>query len=462
MTVASVADDRSVARRPPARPRRGSGDRAWDLGTFVAVNAVVIVAMWFRHGDAHGWSAAGGPMTAVGQLTGLFGMYAMLVEVVLMARVPWLEQKLGFDRLAAWHRWTGFAVVDLLVVHAITITLGYAAASNQSILRQLGDFMRHYPDVLMGTAALGLLVLVAASSVRESRRRLVRETWYSIHLYVYLALGLGFAHQLAVGSDFIDDPVARWWWSSLLAVTVALVVWFRVVVPVAFNARHRFRIAHVVSEAPGVVSYYVTGRGMRRLRAEAGQFFMVRLLTPDGWWRSNPFSLSAAPEGRYLRFTIKSLGDHTKRMQQVDEGTPVFLEGPLGTFTASRRTRRRVALIAGGIGITPLRALLDELCRTAGEITLLYRVASRDEILFGPELRRYADAGVDVRILVDDRIGDDRTDRLGVPALREMIPDLATRDLYLCGPPAFVDAIVRRARTIGVASSRIHHEKFDY
>jgi len=139
-----------------------------------------------------------------------------------------------------------------------------------------------------------------------------------------------------------------------------------------------------------------------------------------------------------------------------------MLEGPLGTFTASRRTRPRVALIAGGIGITPLRAMLDDLMRGASEITLLYRVARREDILFEKELHRYYEAGVDVRILVDDQIGDDCTDSLGVPALRTLVPDLASRDVYLCGPPAFVDAVARRLRDVGVPHSRIHHERFDY
>jgi predicted ferric reductase len=444
--------------------RRRRADHAWDVTVAVGANAVVVAGLWLRHGGLHGVASPGGPMTAVGQLTGLFGMFAVLIELGLMARIPWLERHLGFDRLAVWHRWTGFAVVNLLVVHAVTITLGYAQSNNQSIPTQIGDFVRHYPDVLMAIVSLALFVLVAVTSVRTARRTMVRERWYSIHLYVYLAVALAFAHQLSVGSDFVDDPVARWWWSGLLVATSGALIWFRLVAPLLFNLRHRFRITHVVPEAHGVVSLYISGRSLGSVRAEAGQFFMVRLLTAEGWYRAHPFSLSAPPNGDFLRFTIKSLGDHTERLQRVTPRTRVALEGPLGTFTATRRTRTRVALIAGGIGITPLRALLDDLCGScdAGDVTLLYRVATQTDILFGHELRLYSQHGVDVRVIVDDRIGDDRTDRLGVPALRTLLPDLAARDVYLCGPPPFVDAIERRVRRIGVPAARIHHERFDY
>jgi predicted ferric reductase len=451
----------------PSTPRwssdsRAAADHVWDLGVILVVNVIVVAAMWVRHGGLDTVSTPGGPMTAVGQLTGLFAMLAVLVELLLMARVPWLERHLGFDRLAVLHRWTGFAVIDLVVVHTITTTIGYAQSSKQSIPGQVLDFIRHSPDVLMAFVAAGLFIAVGISSMRAARSRLVRETWYSIHLYVYLAIALSFAHQLAVGSDFSGDAVARWWWGALMAGTAGVFVWFRIVAPITFNVRHRFQVAQVTVEAPGVVSYYVTGRAMRSIRAEAGQFFQVRLLTREGWWRSNPFSLSAAPDGGSLRFTIKALGDHSTRLQHVAPGTSVFLEGPLGTFTASRRTRPRVALIAGGIGITPLRAMLDDLTRVAGEVTLLYRVARQHDILFGEELRRFYDAGVDIRILVDDQIGDDRTDSLGIPALRRLMPDLASRDVFLCGPPAFIDALTSRIRRIGVPRSRIHHERFDY
>ena len=463
MAAPTLAGTRPAVTDGRVRNRRRA-DHAFDVTVAVAANAVLIAGLWLRHGGLHTLTTPGGPMTAIGQVTGLFGTFAVLIELGLMARIPWIERHLGFDRLAVWHRWTGFAVVNLLVIHAVTITIGYAESNSQSIPTQLGDFIRHYPDLLMAIVSLLLFVGVGVSSMRAARKRLVREHWYSVHLYVYLAVILGFAHQLSVGTDFINDPVARWWWSALLAITAAALVWFRLLSPLLFNLRHQFRITQVVTEAPGVVSLYVSGSSLGLIQPEAGQFFMVRLLTKDGWYRSHPFSLSAPPNGEFLRFTIKALGDHTKRLQRVAPGTRVALEGPLGTFTAGRRTRSRVALIAGGIGITPLRALLDDLCRSSDprDVTLLYRVAKRKDILFGGELRQYVDHGVDVRIIVDDRIGTDRTDRLGIPALRELLPDLSSRDVFLCGPPAFVDALGRRVKRIGVPHSRIHFERFDY
>jgi len=440
-----------------------AADRAWDVEVVIVTNAIIILALWWRHGGLGALPHPGGAFTAVGQLTGLYGTYAVLIEVLMMSRIGWLERHVGFDRLAVWHRWTGFGALVLLVAHAVFITLGYAAEGQQGILRQVGEFVTAYPDVLMSIVGLALFVAVAVTSVRAARRRLSRETWYAVHLYAYLAVALSFAHQLAVGTDFSDDAVARAWWVGLyLAVFGAIVTW-RIGRPLAFNARHRLQIHAVRPEADGVVSVYVTGRHLDGVKAEAGQFFLWRFLTGTGWAKAHPFSLSAAPNDRFLRITVKDLGDDTRRIQHLSPGIRVFAEGPYGTFTARRRVRRRVVLIAGGIGVTPLRALLETLPAGPGDITMLYRAATDGDVAFRAELARMAEArGVRLHFLIGTAVGDDSTDQLGVPALQALVPDIAHRDLYLCGPPAMLEAVRRRLRALAVPANRVHFERFDY
>lgn len=442
---------------------RRQHDRAWDVGVVVTANAVLAVGLWLRHGGLGTLGDAGGWPTAGGQLTGLLGTYAVLVELLYMSRIGWLERAVGFDRLAVWHRWTGFAAVTLLSAHAVLITWGYAAGGHRSVGSQLGAFVRHYPDVLMSIVGLALLVAIAVASVRAARRRLSREAWYALHLYAYLAVALSFAHQLAVGNDLSGDPVARAWWVALYVAVLGAIVAWRIGRPVAFNLRHRLRVDAVHPEADGVVSIYLRGRALGEVRAEAGQFFLWRFATPWGWMKAHPFSLSAAPRPELLRITVKDLGDDTRRMATLPAGTRVFAEGPYGTFTARRRRQRRVALIAGGIGITPLRALLDVLPAGHGDVTLLYRVNTEGDIAFRRELSLFQDQrGVDVHVLVGTTIGDDHTDKLGIPALQRLVPDLASRDVYVCGPPPMVDALRRRLKKLRVPRHQIHFERFGY
>jgi predicted ferric reductase len=438
-------------------------DRAWNVTVVVVVNAVVTIGLWLRHGGLDTISQPGGSWIAAGQLTGLVGTYAVLVQLLLMSRIGWLERQIGFDRLAVWHRWTGFTSVVLLVGHAVFITLGYAAEGGQSIPTQLGDFVQHYPDVLMSIVGLGLFVAVAITSVRAARARLSREAWYSVHLYAYLAVALSFAHQLAVGTDFTNDQLARVWWIALYIAVFGTILAWRVGRPLVFNARHRLWVHAIRPESNGVVSLYITGRAIERIDAQPGQFFLWRFIDGISWARAHPFSLSAAPNGRDLRITVKDVGDDTHRIQRLQPGTRVFAEGPYGTFTAERRNRRRVALIAGGIGITPLRALLESVATSPGDVTLLYRAASKTDLAFRDELSALAQRrGIELHALLGTEIGDDHTDKLGIPALRTLIPDIAERDVFVCGPPGMVDAVRRRLAALHVPRRNIHYERFAY
>ncbi len=457
----------TVASGHPARPPlpRRWALRTSDLAAIGVGIAVLIVLMWARHGGTAELASPAGVLTAGGQLTALLGTYIALVQLVLMSRSPFLDQVVGPDRLAWLHRWLGFACVSLVVGHVLLTTAGYAASAGRGLVEQALTFVLTYPFVLAAAAGLGLFLLVALSSVRAARRRMAYETWFGLHLYAYLGIALAFAHQLAVGADFVGDPVAVAFWIALYATTAALVLVFRFGQPLALSLHHRFEVSNVVAEGPGVVSVYVTGRRLDRLAVRAGQYFNIRLLTADGWWRAHPFSLSAAPNGRFLRFTIKNLGDWSGgRLQQVRLGTKLILEGPYGTLTGARRLRRRVLLVAGGVGITPLRALLEALPAEPGDLTLVYRARSADDIVFRDELQAIAKVrGATLHFVVGRRgssaVGDDP---LGPDALVALAPDSLQSDVYVCGPSSMMEATVASLRALGVPRDQVHLERFNH
>ena len=109
-----------------------------------------------------------------------------------------------------------------------------------------------------------------------------------------------------------------------------MIVGFRFVEPLLISVRHQFRVVNVEDEGPGVVSIYLGGGDLDQFAIRAGQFVIVRFLVRDGWWRGHPFSISAAPNGRWLRLTIKEFGGDTMSMASLAIGTRVYLEGPYG------------------------------------------------------------------------------------------------------------------------------------
>jgi ferredoxin-NADP reductase len=165
---------------------------------------------------------------------------------------------------------------------------------------------------------------------------------------------------------------------------------------------------------------------------------------------------------------VQAVGDGSNRVSRLKPGTRVLIEGPYGALTADRRRNRRVLLIAAGVGITPMRALLEELPYHHGEATLLYRVTKPDGAVFTDELADLtASRGVRVHYLAGPRrraaswlpagSGTELTD---AEHLKRLVPDVADRDVWLCGPSPWMAAVRAAAREAGVPAEHLHSEDF--
>lgn len=448
-----------LARLPVAPGSARAGNRLFILIMFW-VTLAVSVELWWADTPGRSISGPGGMLIAAGRITGLAGGFLLLTQVLMMSRVAWLEQWIGAHDLLIWHRFLGPFLVVLVPAHAVFLIFGYAAMEHASATGETWLMLRTYPAMISAFIATGILVAVGVLAIRRVRRLMPYEWWYFLHLTSYLVLLLGYGHQFAAGADLIRDGFARRYWFSLYMFVVAALVWGRVVEPVWLNLRHRFRVIAVAPEAPNMISIYVGGRRLDRLEAKAGQFFRWRFLTRRGWWQAHPFSLSAAPNEEWLRLTVKVVGDHTEDLQRLAAGDRVFAEGPSGAFTADRRVNPGALLIAGGSGIAPIRALLEDL--PAGTI-VLYRASSADDLVFREELEGLArQRGAWIWYVLGSR-DDPATRHAFSPAgMRKLVPDLRRRDVYLCGPQGIIDASVKTLRRMRVPKKHIHLDPFEF
>jgi predicted ferric reductase len=380
----------------------------------------------------------------------------MLVVVVLVARCTPLERAVGQDRLVRWHRKLGPWPLYLLVAHGILITVGYAQAAHDGLLHQLGQLLWTYPGILAATVGFVLLMAAGLTSYRLARRRLAYETWWSVHLYTYLALFLSFSHQIHTGASFVGHSWATTWWTALWVGTLALVVSCRVGLPLWRSLYHRVTVDAIEPTGPDTFSIVLKGRRLHRLPIAGGQFLQWRFLRRGLWWQAHPYSLSAAPRHNRLRITVKELGDHSAELARLKPGTRVAIEGPYGAFTADARSGDRVLLAGAGVGITPIRALLEELPGDA-DVVVLLRGSRREDLVLRDEIAELVTArGGQLHELIGPR---ERV-RLDARALATLVPALRTRDVYICGPDGFTAALVAAAREAGVSLGRIHHESF--
>ncbi len=459
---------RRIAPAPPVVP---TARAQWDLVVRLATLAglwlslLLVTYWWVADGgvqDLGGWADG---LTSTGRLTGLLASVLLLAQLLLMSRLPLLEHAFGQDRLARIHRLVGFTSFNLMIAHVGLITYGYAAGRIARTPATLWDLTVNYPGMLLAVAGTLCLCMVVVTSIKAARRKLRYESWHLLHLYAYLGVGLALPHQLWTGQDFLASTARTvFWWGLWIAAVVAVLIW-RVAVPLTRSARYGIRVLSVVPEGDGVVSVYMSSR--TAMTAEAGQFLTFRFLGGRGWTRAHPYSLSAAPTGQNLRITAKIVGDGSAALAGVRPGTRVLVEGPYGRLGARARTRSRVVLIGAGVGITPLRALAEALPYAPGDAVLLYRFTGRP--LFERELRvLVAQRGLQVVMLPGHRRAEGSWLGTGVgpaddaTALTRWVPDLAERDVFVCGPEPWADDVRLTTRAAGLPAERLHVESFDW
>ncbi|HEY4345946.1 MAG TPA: ferredoxin reductase family protein [Gaiellaceae bacterium] len=437
------------------------GVAAWS---FFLGNAGAIVWIWIAN---HNMDFSFAPdMTAtvtarVGGLTGLLAAYLALIQLLLLARLPWLERLAGFDRLTVWHRWNGFVCLALVVAHTVLAIFGRSIDARHSFFHEFWSLLADNTQVGMVTAtiSLALFVLVTVTSITIARRKLRYELWYAVHFTAYAAVALAWFHEIPTGGDINGafHPDVQTYWQILFFGTLALLL-FRVASPLANVLRFRLRVAEVTAEGPTVTSIRMTGRRLDTLKARPGQFMLWRFLTKGYWSTSHPFSLSAAPDGRSLRISVKAAGDHTAQMRSIRPGTRVVAEGPYGTFTEVARHRPKILLIAGGIGITPIRSLAETM---DGDVILIHRVLNDADVVFRSELEELASRrSLSIHTIVGDHRDEESRHLLSTSHLRELVPDIAERDVYVCGPPGMVTWMLKNIRGAGVSRRRLHVERF--
>ncbi len=470
-----------LSRDVPAAPTRGNR-RAAPVGRRAAADATVRLlatsALWLSLLlVTYWWDADGGirdlggwvtGLDSLGRLTGLVASVLLLAQVVLMARVPRLEAAYGQDRLAHLHRLVGFTSFNLMLTHIVLITWGYAAGQLSQTPATLWNLVVSYPGMLLATGGTVCLFLVVVTSIKAARRRIRYESWHLLHLYAYVGVGLALPHQLWTGQQFLSSPGRTFFWWTAWAVAAGSVLVWRVGLPMWRNLWHRLEVTSVVRETDDVVSVYLTGRRLHRLRVEPGQFFTWRFLGRPGWTRANPYSLSAAPDGRSLRITVQAVGDGSAEAFSLRPGTRAFFEGPFGRLSPRARSRRGVALIGAGVGITPLRALAEGLQGGPGDCLLLHRwttealfvhefdVLERERglaVLNLPGPRRYDGSWLPGG--VDERVDD-------VTALLRWVPDIAERDVYVCGPERWTALVRATLIAAGLPEDRLHLETFGW
>jgi ferredoxin-NADP reductase/DMSO/TMAO reductase YedYZ heme-binding membrane subunit len=432
-----------------AAERVGAAERL--LQAAVGVGAAAILVVWWTGATRLSGAGAGEAITAVGRVTGLLGAYLSLIVLLLMARVPWLERAIGLVRLASWHRYAGTSALTLILVHVLATVWGYAVIDDGGVGHEIGSII-DLPGMVRATVATGLLVALAVTSASALRRRLPYGAWWVLHLSAYVAVVLGFAHQLDTGDDFVGRETAAAVWRWLVIAVLAAVAWWRVARPLADAWARRTRVADV-APAGGATSVWLEGDG-DRAGLRGGGFVLVRFLARGLWATARPYTVTEVGPGDRIRLVVRRRSPRSERVARLRPGTRVILEGPFGDLDrVAIAPGAPVALLGAGAGVTPLRALAADLAAAGHDVVAVHRARSAEEQVLGADLR--ALESITLHEVLGSR-GAAGADPLDAPGLARLVPDLAGRELVICSPPELTARLVHAATALGVPPERIH------
>lgn len=455
------ADQLAARYRDQGRARNLRRDGLVVSGWTVIAGSVALFLA--EHGPTY-VKTFGGLITAYGIIAGLVATASMCLMLILSARVPLIDRTIGQDRAMSLHATLGRGLVFGLLAHAVLLIAGYAITA---AINPVAMFLQLWGTFDFVLACLGLvgLGLVGASSIMAVRKKYPYEAWYAIHLLSYVAIAASLPHQFSMLGMLAVGTIGRPFWLALWGITAFALLTWRVFLPLLSTLGHGLRVARVVPAGPDAVNIEFTGRHLDRLGAKGGHWLNWRFLTPELALQPHPFSLSADPTNTTMRVTVRNLGAGTSRLMSLKPGTRVAVEGPYGMFTDAARTRSKVVLAGAGIGIAPVRALLESTSFVPGDAVVILRASTAHELYLADEVRTLCVAkGATLFVLVGRRAADDSWLDAAHAGLRltDFAPWASDADVFFCGPNPWVDAFAADAERCGVPAEQRHDERFDW
>jgi predicted ferric reductase len=422
-------------------------------GSIFAILGIILFGWWQGSGSHLATSAD--RLIVIARLFGLLASFCILLEVLLMSRIPLYERNFSLEDTIELHKLNGYFLIFLIVGHVIFVTFGYSLGSNSSFLQQFLDLNTGFEDVFKAT--IGTIIFFCATflTLGVIRKHLRYEVWYAAHITVYLAILLTFVHQVSIGGDMVKHAWFKYAWYGMFVVVFALLGYFRFAKMFIHAWQYDFKVDHVVKEAKDTYSIYICGNEVQNFQFIPGQYASWRFLDKSLWYEAHPFSFSLEPGYNMLRITAKASGDFSDQLVHLKKGTRVLLDGPRGAFSSHLAKTKSVALIAGGIGVAPFIAKIPLMLTQGKKVTLLYSVRDAQYLAFSDELKTFEDKG-----LVCHRYVTSKGAYITSHALARTVSNQST--VFICGPDTMTKDLSNKLVQLGLPKKNIVTERFGF
>ncbi len=393
---------------------------------------------------------------------GFAALSIMGMQFLLTARFRHLAAPYGLDIMYHFHRQISWVAIVLLVAHPLIIF--WERPEMWRLLNVLEAPWR-------AQCAVGSVVALAAmvgTSVWRRRLGLEYEAWRVLHgVLAVLAVGLAMAHVVMWG-NYIGAPWKLAFWVLLVTFWIGSLAYVRVWKPLVM-LRRPYRIAAVQPEGGDAWTLAFEPEGHAGFRFQPGQFAWLSLWNGPYGMREHPFSFSSSAEhDGPVTMTIKELGDFTSTIKDVQVGQRAYLDGPYGAFSVDRNRSPGYVFLAVGVGITPMMSMLRTLADRGNDQSLLLIYGSKtwEDVIFREELETLKprlNLSI-VHVISEPPEGwQGERGRITKPMLERLLPrDRNSRDYFICGPDAMMDAVEQALTELGVSLAYIHSERYNF
>jgi len=409
--------------------------------------------------------AGGAPLsrafwTEVSVALGFLGFALLLVQFALVSRLGPVSRPFGSDALMQWHRGMGIAALAFVLLHPLLLTsLPWSAWSPWS-----GPI-----GLRTGAIAVWATLLIVATSLWRRRLGLSYEVWQFGHLLLSCLVTVAAVWHLLTIGVYTQAPALRWVLLGYGVLFAGLLLRYRLVRPLLL-LRRPWTITANDDIGGSVRLVRARPEGHAGFRFAAGQFAWLITGSNPLLSEQHPLSLASsavpAADGS-VEFAIKALGDWSGHVvPTLAPGRRLWIDGPFGAFSPSTDSRHGLVLIAGGIGIAPMRSMLLTL-RDTGDtrpVWLFYAASDWSRVVFREELAALATT-LDLRVChVFETPGPEWDGERGF-ITREMLErhlpaDRQHLECFICGPVPMMDAMEACLTDLGVPDRQVHSERF--
>ena len=384
-------------------------------------------------------------------LTAWSGSGLLVASLLLMIREPHVSHLLGgLENMYLWHHRSGMLAYVLLLCHPLALAQNSWIASPQLAWQVLAPWAASgfaSGPLWAGWVALILLMFGLTSTFVVS---LPYKRWRWMHMFLGLGVALGLAHVYAIVGGVY--PVLL-----LVAATASALGW-RLIASDLGVAASPYMVAQVEHHSSGLIEARLVPSASA-LTVSPGQFVLSAFGEGPhfhGCGEYHPFTVSSIESDGSLKLSIKALGPCSQRMQELEAGVMVRLQGPFGTFL-EETTASPQLWVAGGIGITPfIAALRAQPCTQPTTLLYLYRNDAAAAFLDELNMLTKSDPMFELLTHASDKGLPD------FPGLLDKVSQISAREVYICGPQPMLDSLLPLLLQRKIQAHSIHFEKFDF